>query len=1125
MNPESVRQIGPYPVVRFIAEGGISWVFEVTDPDRFDAPLALKMLKPSMSEEIFRRFKEEAGMLAGLDHPNLITIRTFGFDDVSGCHYYTMALVTGGHLGDHGAVPLEEAAEVFLEVLGGLAKLHERNVIHRDIKPSNILMREDGRPMLADLGLARGADVAEGDTWRANTGPGSLSAGMAIGTPAYMSPEQGTGRLGGIGKATDVFSFGLTMYSTLTGHSIYDKPSRSGPMSGTEILTLLSVRALTRTNLQFSFDSEFAIPASVQDVIRAACAINPADRYPDAPAMLRALRKALADSDAERASLLERLRAPDRAGRRARVLRHADERAADSAHRERGDARGRGGSRQRVERTLSLDRISRARTGYDKVTQPTQGHPGLRVDENVQFTVYRPARVPAERWVELLAFAHLAERRPDASPDTPDPVAEVRRQAQQFAEDYGALHQTTQDSGTSVVYESRMSFVPSVDGIEFNPASRSFIWTEDVHREHFRFRASRRLDGRVARGNLLVLLDGVVILADVPLAIHVEHVDSPLATPPTEATSARAYRRIFPSYSRGDASIVEYCEQWAAAMGDRYLRDVTSLRAGEEWTPRLRELIQQADVFQLFWSRKAMGSPHVTAEYDYALSLKRPGFVRPTYWEDPFPEDRSQSLPPEELRRLHFQRISVTVATPGSGAAAGSEQSPPHEHMRLPRIRARLEGLKDWFAARKSDGGHVTGGRGRRNAGRSREFERHQPIEALPVPGHPQAQRSDGYHAPAADWQAPPVERSRTPEVAPRGPRSPASSSDPMSSSASDLSRVLLSPLRTLAKRRPVGILIAIEGDSLVGERFKLFDGENKLGRGKDCEVKLPSDFISREHALLIHQEGVFAIRPLREENPVLVNGARTEGTALQDGDLVRLGRTTFRFRTAESRNGSSFPDAGEDTSATLDRGFEERAPSSTPPPVEPLLLEQPQAGTSQDGDAATPQRGQTSDVPGSTRVRRLTQIAVPLTLVGIAAGAFLGEFAATSPPSAPRPPPTSGELYVKYINETMSLYEQSFQARNLPGMNQVWNMNMVDKIAMQQIFQSCAAGKLEVSLKLGKPELVGTDGRRASLAFTQVVKCNGGVVSSEARIANLILRPPDEWRIKTMQTHDPDVQ
>ena len=217
-------------------------------------------------------------------------------------------------------------------------------------------------------------------------------------------------------------------------------------------------------------------------------------------------------------------------------------------------------------------------------------------------------------------------------------------------------------------------------------------------------------------------------------------------------------------------------------------------------------------------------------------------------------------------------------------------------------------GIRDWFTGRKRGGGRVTGGRGSRAGGRARERERHQPTEAISVPGHGQPPRQDGYHAPApirsaqapaSDWHAPPVERQRTPDLAPRAPRPPAPSADPTPSSSSDAHETRHGLLPVAPMGRLVGILIAIEGDDLVGELFKLFDGENKLGRSKDCRVKLTSEFISREHALLIHQEGMFVIKPLKDENPVLVNGEKTDGTALQDGDLVRLGRTTFRFRTA----------------------------------------------------------------------------------------------------------------------------------------------------------------------------------------------------------------------------------
>jgi hypothetical protein len=219
-------------------------------------------------------------------------------------------------------------------------------------------------------------------------------------------------------------------------------------------------------------------------------------------------------------------------------------------------------------------------------------------------------------------------------------------------------------------------------------------------------------------------------------------------------------------------------------------------------------------------------------------------------------------------------------------------------------------GIKDWFGG-GNRGGRVTGGRGKRDSGRSRERERHQPTEMLPAHGRgqPPRQQPDYYPPPAPrpapvsgpppEWDAPAVDRPRTPNVTPRAPRAPQPEPSYEPAADSDSGKTRIGEVHAAPAGRLTGVLIAIEGEDLVGEVFKLYDGENKLGRGKDCRVKLTSEFISREHALLIHQEGVFAIRPLKDENPVLVNGEKTEGAALQDGDLVRLGRTTFRFRSA----------------------------------------------------------------------------------------------------------------------------------------------------------------------------------------------------------------------------------
>jgi hypothetical protein len=206
------------------------------------------------------------------------------------------------------------------------------------------------------------------------------------------------------------------------------------------------------------------------------------------------------------------------------------------------------------------------------------------------------------------------------------------------------------------------------------------------------------MDGRIARG-VLTVYAGNLLLADVPLAIKVDK-DSRDAR--EEHSEARPYRRIFASYSHRDRSIVEEFEAHATATGDRYLRDVVSLRAGEQWSDRLRDMIGNADVFQLFWSWNAMASPMVHKEWRYALELGRTHFVRPVYWEEPLPE--RPGLPPDALRSLHFQRVYPQTAagatpSPSISPASPTDMTPPPvtaaprrstDHSRLKSRRAPM---------------------------------------------------------------------------------------------------------------------------------------------------------------------------------------------------------------------------------------------------------------------------------------------------------------------------------------------------------------------------------------------------------------------------------------------------
>jgi hypothetical protein len=310
--------------------------------------------------------------------------------------------------------------------------------------------------------------------------------------------------------------------------------------------------------------------------------------------------------------------------------------------------------------------------------------PAAQPLDEVQFTVYRPAALRPDERNRLLVFMHLASRRRDAPAGEPDPIAQVATLAgNALGKEAPSFGHTTADGRAGVPPEGEITLVPVVKGLEFEPERLSFRWAGEVHQEEFGVRARPATESYIARGQLTAFL-GVMLLAEVDISIRVNPSLPPNRERDTdESSTARAYRRIFASYSRRDREIVRQFELFVETLGDRYLIDVRDLPAGGDWKQGLRALIEHADVFQLFWSHNAMTSAHVRDEWEYALSLNRPAFVRPTYWEDPLPESPSGDLPPERLRRLHFHRLSWPGAT---GAQGGPAAKPTPEE-----IRARVE--------------------------------------------------------------------------------------------------------------------------------------------------------------------------------------------------------------------------------------------------------------------------------------------------------------------------------------------------------------------------------------------------------------------------------------------------
>jgi tetratricopeptide (TPR) repeat protein len=295
-----------FQVLRSHARGGLGEVYLAHDRE-LNREVALKAIQDRFAEspDSRRRFLVEAEITGCLEHPGIVPVYSLSFD-AEGHPFYAMRFIrgeslahvisifhAGGGLGDgEHTLEFRQLLQRFVDVCNTIAFAHSHSVIHRDLKPANVMLGPYGETLVVDWGLAKRLDK-KGGIEEAHSLPGAAGSsletaetisGSAMGTPAYMSPEQALGQIDLLGPASDVYSLGATLYVLLTGREAF---------SGSTVFEVLGrvadgdfprVRDVNRT-----------VPAALEAICLKAMSLRPADRYESARGLAEEIEHWMAD--------------------------------------------------------------------------------------------------------------------------------------------------------------------------------------------------------------------------------------------------------------------------------------------------------------------------------------------------------------------------------------------------------------------------------------------------------------------------------------------------------------------------------------------------------------------------------------------------------------------------------------------------------------------------------------------------------------------------------------------------------------------------------------------------------------------------------------------------------------
>lgn len=261
-----------YRVVRELGGGGMSRVFLATDV-ALGRKVVIKVLTPELAAGVNReRFRREVQLAAGLQHPMIVPLLTAG--EAEGLLWYTMPFVEGESLRERiqrGVMSGRDALPILIDVARALGAAHRKGIVHRDIKPGNILLHEQ-HAVVADFGVAKALTAATSDS------TGLTTSGLAVGTPAYMSPEQAAGDAT-VDARADIYALGCVAYELLSG-----KPPFTDPSAARMLVAQVSQAPVPLHQVA-------PVKAGLSQVIMLCLEKDPAMRWPSADALADALEQ------------------------------------------------------------------------------------------------------------------------------------------------------------------------------------------------------------------------------------------------------------------------------------------------------------------------------------------------------------------------------------------------------------------------------------------------------------------------------------------------------------------------------------------------------------------------------------------------------------------------------------------------------------------------------------------------------------------------------------------------------------------------------------------------------------------------------------------------------------------